>query len=321
MSKRQECSSGSFMVTLAHIVNPVIVGESSDLLIAQPITFETMRIARAFAQGHVEVTLLTAQYPEDRPLVPEGFRMTPDLVRSVLDVGTFRKQRKLPLLKDILDRLYEGTDAEYLLYSNVDIALQPHFYIAVKHLIDHGYDAFVINRRTISHRYWQIDEIPLMYAQVGKPHPGLDCFVFRRDVYPSYCLGSACIGAGLSGKVLLVNQMSHATQFGLFSGLHLTFHLGDDRAWRSSSLQDYFQHNRRELRKVLEHYKSVESFWTKYREEERHLFQHPRLRYLVAEMKYGRLRASSVAVNFYLARELERLLGRFGLAMRKRDNG
>jgi hypothetical protein len=53
------------MRTFAHIINPVIVEPTSDLYVAQPVTFETMRIARDFATGQVAVKLLTTQYPED----------------------------------------------------------------------------------------------------------------------------------------------------------------------------------------------------------------------------------------------------------------
>ena len=49
------------MLTLAHIVNPVTVSERSDLFVAQPVTFETMRRAREAARPEVEVALLTAQ--------------------------------------------------------------------------------------------------------------------------------------------------------------------------------------------------------------------------------------------------------------------
>jgi len=88
------------MRKIAHIINPVIVKESSDLFIAQPITFETMRIAQEFARGHVDVALYSAQYPEDRPIIPEWFQMTPDLDRSILNIGSFHAKRKLPLVKD-----------------------------------------------------------------------------------------------------------------------------------------------------------------------------------------------------------------------------
>src|SRR5688572_15475844 len=115
------------MLSFAHIVNPVIVPETSDLFFAQPITFETMRRARAAAQEVAEVALLTAQYPEDRPLVPDDFVATPDLERSALDLGEFKIPRKLPLVRDILDRLYESApQADFLIYTNVDIAVMPH---------------------------------------------------------------------------------------------------------------------------------------------------------------------------------------------------
>jgi len=39
------------MIKIAHMVNPVLVKASSDLHIAQPITFESMRIAQQQAMG------------------------------------------------------------------------------------------------------------------------------------------------------------------------------------------------------------------------------------------------------------------------------
>ena len=102
------------MRAIAHIVNPVNVGEESDLFIAQLTTFETMQTAQEFAADRVRVELYSAQYLEDHLVVPKSFQMTPDLDRSILDFGVFRIQRKLPLVRDILDRLYEATDAEFL---------------------------------------------------------------------------------------------------------------------------------------------------------------------------------------------------------------
>jgi hypothetical protein len=239
------------MNTIAHIINPVIVDETSDLLIAQPITFETMRIARKNVRGTAAVQLWTAQYPEDRSLVPNGWLMTPDLDRSVLDVGTFKHLRKLPLMRDILDRLYEATDAEYLIYTNVDIALMPHFYTVVDRFIEAGIDAFVINRRTISDRFTDTSEIMLMYAEAGQAHFGHDCFVFRRDVYPQYILGDVCIGVNWVGKILLQNLQHHAMRFKEFRSKHLTFHIGNQRVWENRENIDYIQHNTREAQRAL----------------------------------------------------------------------
>lgn len=239
------------MRKVAHIVNPVLVDESSDLSAAQPITFETMRIARRFAVGRLEVELLSAQYPEDHPVLPPDFRHTPDLQRSVLDVASFRRPRKLPLIRDILDRLYEATDAEYLIYTNVDIGLMPHFYATVGQFIDAGYDAFVINRRTLSIRYSEVEQIPLMYADMGDPHRGWDCFVFRRDAYPAYNLGAVCLAAPRVGLALVGNLVAHADKFKEFRDEHLTFHIGNDRDWRGSPYADYAQHNSKEALRIL----------------------------------------------------------------------
>jgi hypothetical protein len=237
--------------TIAHIVNPVLVKESSDLFIAQPITFETMRIARTFAADQVRVELYSTQYAEDQPLIPAGFQRTPDLVQSVMDHSQFQRRRKLPLIRDILDRLYQATEAEYLVYTNVDIGLLPCFYTAVDRFIDSGTDAFAINRRTISDRYTTVDQLPLMYAELGQPHRGWDCFVFRRDVYPGYQLGTICLGAPRVGLALISNLVAYAQRFREFTDQHLTFHLGDDRGWQGKAYADYADHNTREVLRIL----------------------------------------------------------------------
>jgi hypothetical protein len=137
------------MLRVADIVNPFIASEKSDHKIAQPITFESMRVAHSFAHNQVDVQLYSAQFPEDRGSVPSYFQCTRDLERSVLDVARFRIPRKLPLLQDILQRLYETTDADCLIYTNVDVALMPSFYLAVARWVEQGIDSLVINRRVI----------------------------------------------------------------------------------------------------------------------------------------------------------------------------
>jgi hypothetical protein len=242
------------MRRIAHIIHPVAVDSSSDLNMAQPITFQTMRTAREVAAGHVDVMQFYTKYADETPPIPEGFEKTPDLDRSVMDVATFSCRRRLALIKDILDRLYEAAEADYLIYTNVDIALMPHFYTAVSQFINEGYDAFTINRRTISKAYTQPEDITLMLAQAGEPHRGRDCFVFRREVYPDYHLGLACVGTAWVGMTLALNLIYHARRFREFKDLHLTFHIGNDAAWRLPEFRDYLMHNERELKKVLEHY-------------------------------------------------------------------
>lgn len=240
------------MLKIAHIINPVRVDSSSDLLTAQPITFETMRAARSFSSQWVKVTQLTAQFPEDRAAVPNDFTPTLDLERSVLDIRGFNVPRKLPLVKDILDRLYHNTGADYLIYTNVDIALQPYFYWTVSKIIEQGCEAFVINRRTIPGTYRRVDEIPLMYSDVGEKHPGWDCFVFKRNLYPQFNLGTACIGSGWIGRVIITNLACFSKRFEVFTDLHATFHIGDELVWRAERVAEYLEHNKNECKKILE---------------------------------------------------------------------
>ena len=240
------------MRRIAHIINPVVVSETSDLFVAQPITFESVKIAREFASRRVDVDLYSAQYPEDRALVPREFCLTPDLERSVLDVGTFANPRKLPLIGDILQRLYDSSDAEYFVYTNVDIALMPYFYAAIDALLKKGYDALSINRRTIHPRHTSVRSMPLLYAEVGKPHPGSDCFVFRRDAYPRYNLGTISVGAFWIGTAMLVNLGYQAEKLRVLKNTALTFHIGDDAGWRKPEYADYEEHNARQVARVID---------------------------------------------------------------------
>ena len=238
------------MISIAHLINPVNVPSDSDLGRAQPVTFATMKAARDHAQ-HCRVEQFSAQYAEDREGIPAFITPTPDLERSVLDTASFRVARKLPLMADLLQRLGNASDAEYLIYSNVDIALQPTFYTAVAGLAAKGFDAFAINRRTISDRYHDPADLPLMWPQVGKPHPGWDCFVFHRSLMDGFRTGNACIGAGWIGRVMLTNLACLSRRFQVFTDLHLTFHLGNQRQWRQEIFRDYLLHNARECAAVL----------------------------------------------------------------------
>ncbi len=237
----------------AHIINPIKVPQTSDLYVAQPITFETMRNAQLFASGKVEVSLFTAQYVEDMSIVPQGFCRTSNLDRSILDFGKFHHIRKLPLLRDILDRVYEVSgNANFLIYTNVDIGLKPHFYLAVNDFIHAGFDAFVINRRTIPSHYKDIEEVPAMLAEPGVAHRGWDCFVFKRELYPNFKLHELCVGASRVGLGLLANMDAYAQRFREFKREHLTFHIGDERYWRNPAFADYDKHNSAQVMHILE---------------------------------------------------------------------
>ncbi len=206
---------------------------------------------------------------ESRFELPDVFTRLPDLTRSVSDIGEFHSNRKLALIKDILDTLDNSdTDSGYFIYTNVDIALMPGFYLAIKKIIEKEYDAFVINRRTIKETFTSIDQIPLMYAETGETHPGYDCFVFKRNIYEKFILRDICIGTAWIGRALLANMVAFSKNFKEFRNLHLTFHLGDSLSWRDPDFDEYFKHNRDEYRKIYRdlksHLKNFDDVWESY---------------------------------------------------------
>jgi hypothetical protein len=236
---------------IAHIINPVKVSNNSDLSIAQPITFESMNRAALASKDALDIQLYTTCYPEDVEIIPEYFQQTKMLDRSVLDLGQFNKKRKLPILKDILQNLFDASDAEYFIYTNVDIAVMPYFYDSVSKLLNENHDALVINRRTITDKYTEIEELPLIYAEAGMPHPGFDCFVFSRELLKKIELNSVCVGISLIGLALMLSLYRHANNFKLIEDAHLTFHMGDDQSWNNPEFNDYYEHNKQEFLKTL----------------------------------------------------------------------
>ena len=214
------------MAKIAHIINPVKAPKGSELAIVQPITFETIRVAHSFAGSAVDVELFSVSYEEDHAVIPDFFRKAKDLDRSVQDFGSFASGKKLPLIKDILQRLADTTDAQWLIYTNADICLMPQFYIAVHRMISEGHDAILITRRRIPGQYDSIDQLPLMYSEIGEYHPGYDCFVFHRSLLDRFLLDGICIGVPFIEVALLHNFIAFASDLRHADDMHLTFHIG-----------------------------------------------------------------------------------------------
>ena len=239
------------MIRIAHIIKQMDAPPGSEWAVAQPITLASMRAAQAFARDDVAVELYAVRGANENVIIPEGFHAARPLERDARSVGPQRVTRPLPLLKDVLDRLYETSDAEYFVYTNIDIALMPHFYVAVQSFIAKGHDAIVINRRTIPAAFSSPADLPAMYACIGTPHPGFDCFVFRRSLYPRFVLGDVCLGSGHVDLPLICSMIATYPSFLLVADEHLTFHLGDPRVWYRRKYRAERAHNDREASMAL----------------------------------------------------------------------
>lgn len=236
-------------VRIVHVVNPYPASANPESGKLQKLTYDSMRVARDFDGG--EITLVSVQHKDDEHLTPEGFCRGRYLDRFVTDLAVFRKPQPLPLLFDIVDRGAElAGPQDFIIYTNSDIILMPFFYSAVRDFIKHGFDAMNICRRTIGRHVLYEDRENLARSEVGDTHPGSDCFVFSREIYSHFIRNNACIGKEGVAKSLLFNMATAAKQMLVLRNVNLTYHIGDDRNWKSPEVRDYAAFNYNELRKI-----------------------------------------------------------------------
>ncbi len=234
---------------ISHIVNIFKPREDSEFHYIQPITLASMILAKKEAlTQNIQVDLVSAQFEKDKSVVPSEFRMTDSLTRSAKSLLGRDDIPPFPLIGDILSRLKDA-QSDYYVFTNIDIALRPDFYIKINDFINSGLDAFIINRRRIPGHFRKVEELPLMFKEPGKPHPGFDCFVFHRDILQKIQTGDICIGIPFIGIVLAQNLFCYSGNFMLFENEYLTFHIGEEVFKKRNKA--LFKHNRAEFWKVI----------------------------------------------------------------------
>lgn len=238
---------------LAHIIHALEIQPRhipSYLHVAQPVTIASMFQAKQHVQGTVDVDLICVAHKDEHFETPPGFSRAPDLQRWCTDVFKQLPQDKpLALISDILNSLFDTSDAEWFVYTNVDIGLFPDFYHRVNSMIvDGDLDSLIINRLDmpkhindvkIDHTNYQ-----LVFDHPGEVHPGCDCFVFRREFIHEMVLGDVFVGTPPIGSVLRneLNRLSGKHSV-VTSDKRLTFHLGRDVAWRAGKANPLWLQN------------------------------------------------------------------------------
>lgn len=239
---------------IAHVINPFQAPDGSDAVRIQEVTLRSLREAVSLS-GDEKVTLIAAVFEQDKEVVQSGFHTTALLNRSVLDLGHFTHPVRYPLIQDVLQQAFDCSDAEYIIYTNMDIIIQPYFYEAVRQLLRDGVDALIINRRRIADRGQFADDLPLILAEVGRSHPGFDCFVMHRSLVPKLRLEGICIGAPFVEAALMYNLMAFAADCRIRPDLHLTTHLGLDVMPKRDT--EYHLHNRACFERILPSLKPI----------------------------------------------------------------
>jgi len=234
---------------IVHMINPFAVKDNPVAAKNQQLTYDSMCAARDFYEATVR--LVSVQHEDDGDLTPGGFERSRDLDRVVTEVARFDKPQPLPLLYDILERGAEvaGTD-DFLIYTNSDIVLMPHFYSAVRDFIQCGFDAMNICRQTIGDHSLYQNKVNLARSEIGNSHPGSDCFVFSRKLFDEFVRDSSCIGKPGVSLSLLCNMAAVADRMLVLRNVNLTYHIGDERSWASETAFQYKAFNEYEYGKT-----------------------------------------------------------------------
>lgn len=247
----KDCSLGEFLryastnkpepkqkdnIKICHIINFFSINGKLDDI--QSLTSHTMQEAKKIAGGDIRHIAVLAK--DDDVKISDDFEIAPFLTRDVTDIESFKYPRPLPLLFDVIDNGASlAGEGDYIIYTNSDIHLMPHFYKVVRHFISLGFDAFSINRRTIDeHEYYH--KMPeLAAAEIGKNHKGYDCFIFPKKLLEKFTKPKVCLGQSRVDEALLDNMKRYAKNMVLFKNVDLTYHIGNDKPWKSAENADY----------------------------------------------------------------------------------
>lgn len=234
-------------IKIAHIINPFESPDGSEHAVAQPITFESIKNA-VKETSLAKIELYAAIEKEEKNNVPDCFHLL-YLDRNLTNVASFQKARRLPLIADIIKLLELNSTADYFIYSNIDIALQPDFYDRISRCIMKGYDSIIVNRRGISLKFNSVEQLNEMYLEEGTYHPGYDCFVFKRELSSKFIFNNICIGIPRFERVFVFNLIAFSNNPLYIENEKLTFHIGETilKNWGD---KNHLTHNQKEYEKI-----------------------------------------------------------------------
>lgn len=243
--------------SFCHIINPFPCPDTSEHGIASKITYESLRIAVDEARKHgIRIEVNAIVLPGDEEAIESPARLAGYLGRTVQDIHPLSPKRFFPLISDILRLGADASQCDYLIFTNMDIAVQPDFYLQLEEIIGKHFDPgtpFTIYRRNISSHFNSVEQLPEMYiqSQSGQIAYGYDCFVFPKSYVSQLDLGNTCIGAAHFDYLLFI-ALDAVSGFRSrrVNDRPLTFHIGNDIAW--SSQIEYIEHNLAESLKAIQ---------------------------------------------------------------------
>lgn len=234
---------------VCHIINPYIVREGSEESVIHQKTIQSLLLAREYAKNYIDVTFVLkvdkGELDFFREKYSEPFFVFHCIERNSADLGIhFNAPRSLPVLSEIFKLPEEVVHPRsQLIFTNMDICVQPFFYCEIVKIIKAGFDCFVINRRTVPKDllYMPLEEA---FCSDGEKHIGHDCFVLPTRILSKFNIRDHLLGIGFVFRPFLLNCILHGENFHEFDDVYMTFHYGDDMDWKSDKYADYLEYNR-----------------------------------------------------------------------------
>lgn len=238
-----------------HVINPYVVKEDSEDFVVHQKTIESLLLAREYAQDYVDVTFVLKVDKDEldffKGKYSQPFFVFHCIEKSSADLGiNFNVPRTLPVLSEIIKLPEEGINTHsHMVFTNMDICIQPFFYCEIVKIIKSGFDCFVINRRTIPKDllYKPLEEA---FVSDGDKHIGHDCFVVPTRILSKFNIQDHLLGIGFVFRPFLLNCILHSENFHEFDDVYMSFHYGDDMEWKSDKYSDYLEHNKNLMIKV-----------------------------------------------------------------------
>ena len=205
-----------------HLINPYTVRDDHAKALME-LTFESLAIALQNCPDELEIQILGVTDKREAIDLPNFIQQQPSTLQTLKDIYPGQISLAFPLMQDLLN-VALSQEFDYLIYSNMDIILQPYFYrYLATQLPEH--DALVINRRRLADRK-PLAELAQLQSELGWSHPGFDCFVLERTLVEQFDFGQICIGVPFIESAFTHQIAAFANKPKFVLDAHLTLHVG-----------------------------------------------------------------------------------------------
>lgn len=231
-----------------HIINPFI--DDKDGKIPRHVEISLESIFKARKSDSCKLSIICF---EDEISYFSKYGKVGILTRSSEEFNFTGKEKKLPLLREILEKGNQLNNSDYIIYTNADIGIQPYFYERISYELNKGFDALIINRRRVNSNASYTEAV----SDNGMLHNGYDCFVFKTELLTEIKLNNIIVGIPHVGNTLMLNILRHSKKPLLLTNGHLTFHLGYElvKKWGGKEIskhnQEIFKKTAKELTKNI----------------------------------------------------------------------